>query len=270
MILSYQEKYRCLFFYPKRKTVSIHRSDAYLRFYQDSVDKLRKIFNRLDLVMDGTPAIRFEDPEVFRVLLTEKVGNYQNIAIDSDGDGMLTYEEIAILTTLTQRRDGNQSLFTGNTVIETFNEFRFFTGLESINSSSFNGCSSLKEITLPVLPRMGSGAFASSGIEKLIIPEGYQIIEYNILQRCPNLILVDFPSTVTSISEGGSLFWDMKNQAIVICRALIPPVLGGFGYNGDPKAIYVPDTVVVDDYKSATEWSSQAAKIYPLSTYVEL
>lgn len=247
---------------------STYICEAEKRFYQDSVDELKKIFNKLNLVMDGTPAIRFEDPEVFRLLLTENVGTYLEYKIDSDGDGMLTYEEIAILPTLTQRRDGNKSLFSGNTVIKTFNEFRFFTGLESINSSSFENCSSLREITLPVLTKMGDGAFGSSGIERLNIPEGYQIIGSGVFQRCPNLILVDFPSTVTSISEGGSLFWAMKNQVTVVCRAITPPIFGTWGYDGDPKAIYVPDASV-DAYKSASGWSLQAAKIYPLSTYVE-
>ena len=217
--------------------------------------------------MDGIPAIRFTDSEVLRLLLTEKVGKYLEYTIDGDGDGMITENEVAILPTLTQRRDGNKSPFSGNTVIETFNEFRFFTGLESINSGSFEGCSSLKEITLPVLTKIGDGAFTNSGIERLVIPEGYQIIG-NILQRCPNLILVDFPTTVTSIADGGSLFWTMKNQSIVICRALTPPIFGGWGYDGDPKAIYVPDASV-DAYKSAAGWSLQAVKIYPLSTYVE-
>ncbi len=38
------------------------------------------------------------------------------------------------------------------------------------------------------------------------------------------------------------------------------------GDNGALKVIYVPDTSV-DVYKSADGWSSQAAKIQPLSTY---
>ena len=159
-------------------------------------------------------------------------------------------------------------MFKDNTIIETFNEFQYFTGLEFINSSSFEGCSSLKEITLPVLTKMGNGAFAGSGIERLIIPEGYQNIGSLVLQRCYNLRLVDFPSTVTSISAGGSLFWAMKNQVTIICRALTPPTFGAWGYDGDPQVIYVPD-VSVDAYKSATGWSSQAAKIQPLSTYEE-
>ena len=220
--------------------------------------------------MDGEAAIRFADAEVLRVLLNATVGAYNAISkVDKDGDGMLTEEELSSLTTLSNRNDNVYSMFKDNTVIETFNEFQYFTGLEFINSSSFEGCSSLKEITLPVLTKMGNGVFAGSGIEKLIIPEGYQNIGPLVLQRCYNLRLVDFPSTVTSISEGGSLFWAMKNQVTVICRAFTPPTFGTCGYDGDPKVIYVPD-VSVDAYKLAAGWSLQATKIYPLSTYMEL
>ena len=227
------------------------------KYYQDSVDKLRNIFDRLELIMDGEAAIRFADAEVLRVLLNATVGAYNAISkVDKDGDGMLTEEELSSLTTLSNRNDNVYSMFKDNTVIETFNEFQYFTGLEFINSSSFEGCSSLKEITLPVLTKMGNGVFAGSGIEKLIIPEGYQNIGPLVLQRCYNLRLVDFPSTVTSISEGGSLFWAMKNQVTVICRAFTPPTFGTWGYDGDPKVIYVPD-VSVDAYKLAAGWSLQ-------------
>ena len=239
------------------------------KYYQDSVDKLRKIFDRLELIMDGEAAIRFADAEVLRVLINATVGTYNTISkVDKDGDGMLTEEELSSLTTLSNRNDNAYSMFKDNTVIETFNEFQYFTGLEFINSSSFAGCSSLKEITLPVLTKMGTYVFQGSGIEKLIIPEGYQFIGDSLLQSCPNLELVDFPTTVTSISSGGSLFWNMKNKVTVICRATTPPALSSFGYNGDPKAIYVPDASI-DAYKSAAGWSPQAAKIQPLSTYVE-
>lgn len=233
------------------------------------MDSLRGIFNKLDLVMDGEAAIRFADAEVLRVLINATVGAYNTISkVDKDGDGMLTEEELSSLTTLSNRNDNVYSMFKDNTVIETFNEFQYFTGLEFINSSSFAGCSSLKEITLPVLTKMGTYVFQGSGIEKLIIPEGYQFIGDSLLQSCPNLELVDFPTTVTSISSGGSLFWNMKNKVTVICRATTPPALNSFGYNGDPKAIYVPDASI-DAYKSAAGWSPQAAKIQPLSTYVE-
>ncbi len=246
------------------------------KYYQDSVDELRKVFDRLNLIVEGDAAMRFTDSEVFRILTTSKVyADYVSSVnmgtlqyIDRDGDGKITQEELEFIRSLSNRPDNNGSVFANNTQIESFNEFRFFTGLNMINNGCFQNCSLLKEITLPVLTQMGNSTFASSGIERLIIPEGYQVIGDSILQRCPNLILVDFPSTTTSVSAGGSIFWAMRNQANIICRAIIPPTLGGWGYDGDPKAIYVPDASVAT-YKSAAGWSLQAAKIYPLSTYVE-
>lgn len=243
-------------------------------YYQDSVDLLRGIFNKLKLVMDGTPAIRFEDPEVLRILTTGKAyinDNGSNVGllmpIDEDGDEMIIPEEINNVKSLSNRPDRNNSIFAGNTVIETFNEFQFFTGLNKINIGSFDGCTNLREVTLPPNTILGNSSFSQTSISRLIIPEGYQIIGKSAFQRCPNLILVDFPSTITSISDGGSLFWYMRNQVVVICRALTPPILGGWGYEGEPKAIYVPDASV-DAYKSADVWSSQAAKIQPLSAYL--
>ena len=251
--------------------MSARASKAHLWFYQDSVDQLREIFNKLNLVMDGPPAIRFEDPEVLRILTTGKAyinDNGSNIGllmpIDEDGDGMIIPEEINNVKSLSNRPDRNNSIFGGNTVIETFNEFQFFTGLNKINIGSFAGCTNLREVTLPPNTILGNSAFSQTSISRLIIPEGYQIIGNGMFQRCPKLILVDFPSTVTSISDGGSLFWAMKNQVTVICRALTPPIFGGWGYDGDPKAIYVLD-IAVDAYKVATGWSLQSAKIKPIS-----
>ena len=99
------------------------------------MEELRKIFNKLDLILIGGPALRFADPEVFRVLLEATVGNDKNSRmVDYDNDGMLTEEELAAVTTLSHRRDDVYSMFVegynlGNELIETFDEFRYFTGL---------------------------------------------------------------------------------------------------------------------------------------------
>ena len=238
------------------------------------MDKLRGIFNKLDLVMDGEPAIRFVDPEVLRILTTEKAYCDYNpetssigylTFLDRDGDGMITKDEAAQVTLLSNRPDKQSSIF-AKTTIKFFNEFQYFTGLAYF-SSTFAGCNSLREVTLPILEEMGNAVFADSSIEKVIIPEGYRKIGDQILSGANQCRLIDFPSTVESI--GKNLLWGVKEITTIVCRATIPPTLNGsFGYNGIPVAIYVPDTVV-DDYKSATGWSSQAVKIQPLSTYVE-
>lgn len=231
------------------------------------MDLLKKIFNRLNLIVDGEPAIRFADPEVFRLLLSATVGAYDNIRkVDADGDGMLTKEELATITTLSSRNDNVYSMFKDNTSIERFNEFRYFTGLELINNGCFQGCTSLREIIIPPSTILGNYVFNRSGIEKVVIPEGYLTVGENVCDGAYNCRLIDFPSTITSI--GMSLIRSVNNVTTIICRAITPPSFGGFGYNGIPVAIYVPDASV-DAYKLTAGWSLQAAKIYPLSTYVE-
>ncbi len=253
------------------------------KYYQDSVDKLRNIFDRLDLVMDGTPAIRFEDPEVLRVLLGATVGNRSNVAghttvrdVDYDHDGMLTEEELAAVTTMASRVDNNYSMFVtgygvGNTIIETFNEFRFFTSIVTLNNSAFSWCPSLREIILPQnIIHIGENAFLNTAIEKLIIPEGCKSCDGGLIAENVNCKLIDFPSTMISIGDRpnnkGSL------QLTVVCRAITPPTFSGsWSYNnsGKPIAIYVPDASV-SAYRTATGWSSSSSIIHPLSEYIEL
>lgn len=55
----------------------------------------------------------------------------------------------------------------------------------------------------------------------------------------------------------------------IICRAIVPPTLNtSLGYNGIPKAIYVPD-ISVNAYKAADVWKNYSQYIKPLSEYVE-
>ena len=230
--------------------------------------------------MDGEPAIRFADPEVLRILTTGKAycdynsetGNLGSLTpVDKDEDGMITEDEMAKTRCLSNRPDTNGSIFSGNTNIETFHEFRYFTGLAKMNGI-FTGCTALREITFP--PIIGNnttvaagGMFSQSGIRRVVLPEGYTAIGENFCNGAQDCILIDLPSTIASIGNG--IIWLVNNKVTIVCRAIIPPALGGWGYNGYAKAIYVPDASV-DAYKAATNWSYQSGKIYPLSEYIEI
>lgn len=241
-------------------------------YYPDVVDELKKIFTKLDLVLNGNPAIRIADAEVLRLLTTSAVyadddgsgtgstGGLQ--AIDVDGDGMLTEAELGRLRLISRRADRTQSIFYQNTLIETFGEFRYFTNLNMISGRSFEGCVNLRSITLPVGRKIGDFAFQETGLEQLIIPEGYIELGKSIVGKSANLRMLDIPTTVMTI--GDSLLSNIKDTAQVICRAEIPPALAGWGYNGVPIAIYVPDESV-EKYKTASVWSQYADKIYPMS-----
>ena len=96
-----------------------------------------------------------------------------------------------------------------------------------------------------------------------------------IFSYCPNLVLVDIGANCTSIgwqSLGRNVGTSRKNITVVV-RAVTPPSLDGplMGTGGNYATIgkvYVPNESV-DIYKAATNWSTYADRIKPLSEYVE-
>lgn len=97
---------------------------------------------------------------------------------------------------------------------------------------------------------------------KLVIPEGIEVWEPN-LGRMYNLVTVVFPSTMTTIKN--SLFF-LSYPKNVIFKSVTPPTLENSIQSG--PTIYVPDESV-ETYKTATNWSSYASKIKPISEYIE-
>ena len=80
-----------------------------------------------------SPFVLFADPEVRAICAAH---------FDSDGDGMLTFDEAAAVTDL-------GLAFKDNTKITSFNELPYFTGLTEIGERAFSGCSNLKSVTIP-------------------------------------------------------------------------------------------------------------------------
>ena len=107
--------------------------------YEDSVLALRQIFTRLTINISGGFYLRFADPEVQRILISNGVG---------DGTG-ITKEATEKVTNI-------GTWFKGNTTIEHFDEFEKFTGVTFLGTrdtnpsyGAFNGCTNLKSISLP-------------------------------------------------------------------------------------------------------------------------
>ena len=96
--------------------------------------------------MGGLPAwIEFADPEV------------QRIVVDRWGDGIgITQEQVEAVTNI---GDNTNYIFSNNELIETFDEFEYFTGVTSIKgdwnatlkdySGAFANCSNLRTIKFP-------------------------------------------------------------------------------------------------------------------------
>lgn len=115
---------------------------------------------------------------------------------------------------------------------------------KTIRDNAFRGCSSLKEILLPSVVRIGINAF-------------------NGCSSTSNWRL-SLPSTLTSISFGA--FMGCTNLKVVIIDATTPPFLGEFAFDDcSPELkIYVP-SASLEAYKTAQGWSGYADKIYPIA-----
>ena len=138
---------------------------------------------------------------------------------------------------------------------------------KTINTDAFYGCTSLASVSLPVCPLVGSGAFQGcTSLASVDLPVCTTINGY-AFYGCISLTSVDLPVCTTINS---SAFSGCKKLATLILRntekvasgssaALTnTAIASGTGY------IYVPDALV-DSYKTATNWSTYADQIKPLS-----
>lgn len=100
--------------------------------YEDVYNNLKEAYGeKLVIEITGGYYIKFQDPEV------------QRICVENWGDGTgITTEHIEAVTDI-----GNK--FQGNTLIETFNEFESFTGVQQLARDAFNGCENLQHIAIP-------------------------------------------------------------------------------------------------------------------------
>lgn len=147
--------------------------------------------------------IDFEDAEVERICLE----NW-----DSDSDGVLMRSEAEAVTS---QAFGN-TVFRGNTTIETFDELKYFTGMDHMPGSSnaaqgpFSNCTSLKSITLPssitnVGNNYGYSFNGCTALEEVKNFGNVTSIGYNSFQECTSLKSIDL-SGVTRFDRGGTFF----------------------------------------------------------------
>nr|WP_302829777.1 leucine-rich repeat domain-containing protein [uncultured Bacteroides sp.] len=266
-------------------TITVHS-----KYYQDSVDRLRNCFKKLELVMDGKAAIHINDSEVLRICL--------NIW-DTDKDGFITEDEAA-----TQKLISHLT-FSENTNIISFDEFKYFNFISSSNSL-FLGCTSLRSIELPINENIRYKYFyGCSSLERCIVGNKCTTIGKQAFHQCISLKKISIPDSVISI-EGNAFngtglhefvypsgitvvdglaenpnlaFIEVKGKNVVsvsgmnLCPALdtliinseIPPTTDYWTLR-DSKIpnIYVPDTSV-NVYKTSNGWSKWATYIKPMS-----
>ena len=159
--------------------------------------------------------IEFKDPYVKTICVA---------AWDTDGDSELSYVEATAITTLGTK-------FKGNTLIESFEELKYFTHLTSIDDDTFNACTALTSIQIPAsVETIGLRAFKScSSLANITFEKGsilrdikggskmasdYMSIDYyGAFSDCSALTAIEIPASVESI--GVAAFSDCKRLASV-------------------------------------------------------
>ena len=114
----------------------------------------------------------------------------------------------------------------------------------------------------------GTNTFERSKVTYVDLPPSLVVIGNSVFRES-NLNSIDIPASVTRIDS--SAFYSCTNLKQVILRATTPPTLGSnafkncpIGYTTPTGYIYVPDESV-SVYQSATNWSTYASAIKPIS-----
>ena len=170
--------------------------------YRDTYDALMTHYPKLKLNI-AKWWIRFEDPEVKRIC----VENW-----DKDGDGELSMEEAAAVSSIGTK-------FRNNSNITNLNDFQHFYNVRRLNET-FAYCTGLVDVRFW---------------------EGVEELGDNCIGYCQSVRLIDFPSTIKSLGQMFIRYPIDKNKGIVICRAATPPALSSYNSRIRAVALYVPD-----------------------------
>ncbi len=201
---------------------------------------------------------------------------------DSNGDGELTLDEAAAVTTL-------GTAFKGNTEIRSFDELKYFTGLDDgteyhnhvLTGEAFMGCSNLVTVTLPAnikqiynrafqdctslqyvngmpdaVRNLGDDTFSGcSSLTSITLPASLGMINTNLFYGCSSLRWITIPEGVTYYGD----------EAFAGCTALTqvtvknPTPATGSNIYGDPFPTRANINLIVpphcsDAYSTADYW----------------
>lgn len=219
--------------------------------YEDTVTALMNKFTQLNLNITGAYYLRFADSTV------------QSICVTNWGDGTgITKAQCAAVSSI-------GTIFASNTAITSFNEFKYFTGLsdKSVYQFNFQGCTSLKSISLPYgITTIRNDCFSElSALEYIDVPETVtRISSANCFYNC-NLKSFSAAGKFTYI--GAATFDNNKNlKTCLIPNAIITSIEAGLVRNCSSLELFViPETVTSIGGAAFYNCSSLKQLIIPLS-----
>lgn len=240
------------------------------------------------------PYIIFADAEVERVLLANGVGDGTGITkreakgVTSIGTWfrnnttITSFRELQYFTGVTDLGgyafngcsslkvlDARNIVNIGNYALTSLPIQELNLNTENIKTIGTDGLRGLKclpsQISMPNLSSLGAGnAFRDSNVEEVLDLGIVTDITPYTFYNCSSLKVLHIPSTCTNFGAQACAY--CKALQSVVCRAVTPPTLHlqTFMSANSTFTIYVPDESV-EAYKTATNWSSYAARIKGIS-----
>lgn len=138
------------------------------------------------------------------------------------------------------------------------------------NSAFYKGADNTSEVILDIengVEEIKAAAFRAHSVKRIVLPNSLTTLGGTAFQFCYKIQYVEIGTGIQSIGGNNFNYTRVQNM-VIICKAVNPPTLGGtvFPANYTTGKIYVPDASV-NDYKTATNWSTYAQYIFPMSDY---
>lgn len=137
----------------------------------------------------------------------------------------------------------------------------------SLKTNAFYEDYQILNVILPNLKKIEAYTFYMARSLKKVKCVSATSIGLNAFQQCRALETIDIlgGGTIEYLSHSGGL----PKTIVIRSSEKVTPVSGLSDWGGSLTSIYVADELV-EQYKVATNWSSKADKIKPLSEYVEV
>ena len=178
-------------------------------------------------------------PEGYIVFADDNVKAKLVAAFDTDGDGEISYNEAASVTS------GNdlKAAFGAIKTYKSFDEFHYFTGVTYIPSSMFEGWV-MTSITLPEsLVYLGESSFKNcKSLTSIIIPEGISELPKSIFEGCSGLSSVILPNSLEALSQDA--FYGCEGlQSLSLPKALRFIGIRCFMNCSNLSSLYLPESI---------------------------
>lgn len=144
-----------------------------------------------------------------------------------------------------------------------------FNSSSNRNNYMFQNCTALKNVKLKGMTRTPQYAFYNcTALESVEMSDNLNYIDGKFLARCPITIFDTKNTNNETFTVNSAAFSESKIVHLILRSTKVATLSHINAFTGTPiymgeGAVYVP-LALLDDYKSATNWSQIAGNIYPI------